>query len=132
MHLSAHEEVTRLLDQMRAVSNNPVIARCSDQLEILCRGYMEPDVGSEGMALGMTKSRAKMFDLLLARRGQTVSRGALMDASYHNTVDGPEEKIIDVQICNIRKTLKDTQYEIETVFGIGYRLLPAQPNAMAA
>lgn len=125
MHLSAHEEVTRLLDQMRAVSNNPVIARCSDQLEILCRGYMEPDVGSEGMGLGMTKSRAKMFDLLLARRGQTVSRSALMDASYHNTVDGPEEKIIDVQICNIRKALKRTGYEIETIFGIGYRMKPA-------
>lgn len=121
---TAHQEVERLLAQIRVVSNSPVIERASDQIIVLCRAYMETDQASTGTKYGLTKSRAAMLDLLIRRRGQTVSRGALMDAGYHNTEDGPETKIVDVHICIIRKALKGTEYDgaIEAVYGVGYRL----------
>lgn len=122
--LSAHQEVERLLTQIRAKANDPAVDRASDQLEVICRAYMEPDQASEGYALGLSTSRARMFDLMLARRGQVVTRSALLDACLHQADAEPEIKIIDVHMTTIRKKLKGTQYQdkIETLYGVGYRL----------
>lgn len=122
MH-SAYQEIERLLDQIRLLApRQAAIDRASDQICVLCRGYMEPDQNSEGHALGLSTSRARMFDLLLARRGQVVTRSALMDACLHGADSEPNIKIIDVHMTNIRKRLSGTRYHIETIFGLGYRM----------
>ena len=51
-----------------------------------------------------------------------VTRGYLMDYIYGlGSVDEPNDKIIDTFICLIRRQLKHTRFEIQTVKTLGYR-----------
>lgn len=52
--------------------------------------------------------------------------GALPD------VDQPEEKIVDVYICKIRRDLKPWGIKIEAVWGLGYYMSPAHKRALEA
>lgn len=133
--MNAYQEVEGLLAEISAASRNPEIVRKTEEISIRCRAYMEPDQLGLSKTLGLTTSRAKIFDLLLARRGQAVSRQALMDISVHRTDCEADIKIVDIQICKLRQALVGTEYEgmIELVYGIGYRLRPAAaPECIAA
>ncbi len=117
---SAYQEVRALLTQISVAAHTPAIVRASDQIDALCRAYMEPDQAIKGSEFGLSPSRAKMFALLLKRRGQVVSREALLNVCIHQD-EPPDIKIIDVQMSHLRKKLPE-QYRIETVWGVGYRL----------
>lgn len=124
--MGAQQEVEGLLERIRAVSNSPVIERCSDQIQVLCSSYMEPDINTEALAIGLHKNRAKIFDLLHTKLGQVVSRQALMNAMYP-TDNSPEtgENVLKVQIWHVRKAAKRSGYQIETIWGSGYRMTKA-------
>ncbi len=124
--LSVPEEVERLLDQIRAVTNNPAIVRASDKLQVLCAAHFGPDVSPIPPGLGhihFTASEARTIALLYARRGKTTRRDSLVNVMIHDPGDGPQDKIVDVRICKIRSKIKDTAYKIETARGVGYRML---------
>ena len=58
--------------------------------------------------------------------GRTVSKDHLLTAyTARRSIKQsfPDAKIIDIQICHLRKALAGTDYEIKTVWGVGYRLL---------
>jgi DNA-binding response OmpR family regulator len=116
--MNAYQEVERLSESVRA--GNYVAL---DEILVKCRAWMAADVASEGHALGLSSSRAKMFDLLLSRRGRVVTRDALFDACHQGGSD-TLTKVIDVQMVWIRKKLKGTKYEgkLKTFRGEGYCL----------
>lgn len=122
--VTAGGEVRKLLDQIRALTVNPVIQRCSDEIEVICSAYMEPDQITAGIKLGLTGNCARIFDLLHKREGQICSREALQNVC--KTLADSMESIdtVDVHICTLRKKLAGTKYEgnIEAVRGIGYML----------
>lgn len=124
--MNAYQEIENLSETIRRYSNHPAISNALDEILLKCRGYMEPDLNSEGKALGLRMSQAAIFDLLLARRGQIVSRNAMLDVSAHYAISEPEPGIADVHICRLRKKLIGTKYEnmIEVVYGAGYRMKP--------
>jgi two-component system alkaline phosphatase synthesis response regulator PhoP/two-component system response regulator ResD len=69
--------------------------------------------------------RAKEFDLLhtMARhRGQVLSREQLLDLVWGYDFYG-ETRTVDVHIANLRKKLSGGDVEIETVRGVGYKLV---------
>lgn len=69
--------------------------------------------------------RAKEFDLLhtLARhRGQVLSREQLLDLVWGYDFYG-ETRTVDVHIAHLRKKLSGGEMEIETVRGVGYKLV---------
>ena len=119
---TAYREVERLLEQIRAVSHNPVVERCSDQIQVLCASYMEPV--SDAHKYGLTKSLAAMFDLMVKRMGHTVSIGALLNVAVRNGNGEPEcpDNILRVQIWRLRKLLKPHGFVIENIPAAGYRL----------
>lgn len=121
---TSREEVRRLLDQIRVLSNNPVILRSSDEIEAICAAYMEPDQSRVGAALGLRASEGAIFELLHKRMGQTVSRFAMLSVMTHQPDSDPNEGIISVMICRLRKKLAGTMYEgkIKPVWGIGYKM----------
>lgn len=129
--MDAYQEVERLLSEIGEAARNPSITRKTEEVSILCRAYMEPNIACEGHSLGLTPSKARVFDLLLSRRGKSVSKQAILDVCVH-TSDEPMLKLADVHICGIRKHLKGTKYEgkIETVYGFGYRLAPTHQPAL--
>lgn len=73
----------------------------------------------------LTPAQSIIFNFLYQRRGHTVSRNALLDC-YHASLETgslPTNKIIDVYVWHIRQKIKGSRFRIETIHGIGYRLL---------
>ena len=125
---TAHAKVTQLLDQIRAVSNSQVIQRASDQIEVICSAYMEPDQAGISQSLGLQGNKAQIFDLLHKKMGAGVSRLALFNACHHVS-DDTNLEVVDVQVSNLRKALIGTKFEgkIKPVWRVGY-MLEAEPD----
>jgi DNA-binding response OmpR family regulator len=69
--------------------------------------------------------RAKEFDLLatlVQHKGIVLSREQLLDLVWGFDFAG-QTRTVDVHIAHLRDKLKDSQVEIETVWGVGYKLL---------
>jgi two-component system alkaline phosphatase synthesis response regulator PhoP len=80
----------------------------------------EATVGEQKVAL-----RAKEFDLLLTlaqHKNIVLSREQLLDLVWGFDFVG-QTRTVDVHIAHLRDKLKDSQVEIETVWGIGYKLV---------
>jgi DNA-binding response OmpR family regulator len=87
----------------------------------------EASVGNRRLDL-----RAREFDLLaaLARDpGVVLSRDALLEDVWGTDFPG-ETRTVDVHVAEVRKKLGDDGPQVETVRGIGYRLVPP-PRATA-
>jgi DNA-binding response OmpR family regulator len=78
---------------------------------------------------GLTLQMAAMLRRLLAGPG-AVRTSALLEASRVETArtDDPTPNIVSVRICNLRAR----GFEIETVYGVGYRLSSASRAAILA
>ncbi|RLC72882.1 MAG: DNA-binding response regulator, partial [Chloroflexi bacterium] len=69
--------------------------------------------------------RPKEFDLLLAlaeHRRLVLSREQLLNLVWGYDFYG-ETRTVDVHIANLRKRLAGSSVEIETVLGVGYKLV---------
>jgi DNA-binding response OmpR family regulator len=78
--------------------------------------------------------RAREFDLLsaLARDpGVVLSREALLEDVWGTDFPG-ETRTVDVHVAEVRKKLGDDGPQVETVRGIGYRLVPPPRGTQAA
>lgn len=126
--MNAHEEVERLLSQIRSRIQDPVVERASDQISVLCRGYMEPAKDLGWFRHGLTPAEGRLADLLLSRKGKCCSRSALMDVVYLGCDDEPDAKMIDVLVLRIRRKLAGTRHRIETIWGEGYMMKDCAPG----
>ena len=89
----------------------------------------EASVGDRNLEL-----RAREFDLLaaLARDpGVVLSRDALLEDVWGTDFPG-ETRTVDVHVAEVRKKLGDDGPQVETVRGIGYRLVPPPRGAASA
>ena len=80
----------------------------------------EVTAGEQPVAL-----RAKEFDLLLTliqHKGIVLSREQLLDLVWGFDFAG-QTRTVDVHIAHLRDKLKGSQVEIETVWGVGYKLV---------
>jgi two-component system alkaline phosphatase synthesis response regulator PhoP len=71
------------------------------------------------------KLRTREFDLLHAlaqHRGQVLSRQQLLDLVWGYDFYG-ETRTVDVHVAHLRKRLSESDVEIETVRGVGYKLV---------
>jgi hypothetical protein len=74
----------------------------------------------------LSKVEARLLHHLDIRGGRVCTREAIMTALYHSEPgDWPDIKIVDMFVCKLRKKLVQTPFTIETVWGVGYRLLGA-------
>ncbi|MGI2031961.1 winged helix-turn-helix domain-containing protein [Rhizobium panacihumi] len=73
--------------------------------------------------LGLTKTEAEVLRILVAKRGQVVTKDSLLTLLYMSRPDeAPEEKIIDVYVCKLRAKLPET-CQIKTRHGSGYQFI---------
>jgi DNA-binding response OmpR family regulator len=78
--------------------------------------------------------RAREFDLLVALArdpGVVMSRDALLQDVWGTDFPG-ETRTVDVHVAEVRKKLGDDGPDVETVRGIGYRLVPPPRGAAVA
>ena len=77
-----------------------------------------------GARLHLTGKEYQMLELLVLRKGTTITKEALLSQLYGG-MDEPGMKIIDVFVCKLRKKLASAsngRNYIETVWGRGYVL----------
>ncbi len=77
-----------------------------------------------GAPVHLTGKEYQLLELLALRKGSTLTKEMFLNHLYGG-MDEPEQKIIDVFICKLRKKLSDAnngQHHIETVWGRGYVL----------
>ncbi len=77
-----------------------------------------------GTAIGLTTKEYELLEFLSLRKGITLTKCAILARLYGGR-DEPEQKIIDVFICKLRKKLaaaNNGEHYIKTVWGRGYEL----------
>ena len=124
-YTDAKRDALAILEKMReSARGNKRHEVLADQMEVLLRTALEPSVIDELEGAPMTKKMFQMLSRLRQARGKVVTKAQLHDAMYFERAeDAPEVKIVDVQICKMRKRLKDSRFQIETVWGHGYKLV---------
>lgn len=131
--LLPREDFLRVLETIRANTNNPKILDATYQLEVLsASGPITTELWEE---YGLTPTERKIFNQLATQRNKTFSRESLFNALYFDREEA-EIKIIDVLICKIRNKLvmHDAPFWVETIWSTGYRLVdtPAREGKVPA
>ncbi len=76
-----------------------------------------------GEPIELSKTEQKLLRLLVENRGQTVSRGVLVDRIWTDGADFVDENALSVTVKRLRVKLEDDpsspQY-LKTVYGLGY------------
>ena len=103
-------------------SNCPL---CGHELEKVTRVVFEEESNSillDGKAVKATPSVKQVLLILIEKSPRVVSRESLMDSIYglFSEEEEPADKIIDVFIAKVRTTIRDSNYEIETIWGKGW------------
>ncbi|TVQ29489.1 MAG: DNA-binding response regulator [Geminicoccaceae bacterium] len=86
-------------------------------------------VSIDDKPLHVTGKEYRILELLSLRKGMTLTKETFLDHLYGG-MDEPEQKIIDVFICKLRKKIAavaDLDHGIETVWGQGYVLKDPPP-----
>jgi DNA-binding response OmpR family regulator len=88
--------------------------------------YLEPDSYTATMGgnrLDLTRTEFELLSFLLRNPGRAFSRAYLLDAVWGESyVAG--DRSVDNAILRLRRKLGDLGEAIETVWGVGYRLVP--------
>lgn len=84
-------------------------------------------VVGNGHAAALSAREAALFQTLNLTPGRVSDRTSLMGAIYGlEAGDDPDQKIIDVMVCKVRKKLQPLGVKIETIHGRGWRLVPQE------
>jgi two-component system cell cycle response regulator CtrA len=103
------------LDRLR--EENELLRLRVDELEQI---MLRPELP---LCLKITRRQSQVLGLLLAR--PVVSTADAMTALYElGTGDPPNDTIVSVLVCHLRRRLKPFGINIETLWGRGYRLPP--------
>ena len=77
----------------------------------------------DGQSMELSKTEQKLLRILVENRGQTLSRGVLVDRIWTDGAEYVDENALSVTVKRLRSKLEDTpsspQY-LKTVYGIGY------------
>ncbi len=82
---------------------------------------------TDGIPLKLTSKEYAILELLMLKKGHTLSKEAFLTHLYDERSEEPAQKIVDVFICKLRKKLQialGTNHPyIETIWGRGYMLV---------
>lgn len=112
-----------LVARIHARLRRPVLSR-GEELEV---GAIHLDLRAricrvQGEPIELTKLEFDFLTELAKRPGEALSREVLVQRVLGSDSDG-KERTLDVHASRIRKKLKEAASQIQTVWGIGYRML---------
>lgn len=88
----------------------------------LCFSASKHSVSVSGESVTLTLKEFELLHTLIINRGQVMTRDNLLDAVWGYSFEG-ESRTLDVHIRTLRKKLGDAGDIIETVRGVGYRIV---------
>ncbi len=79
------------------------------------------EVRADDQPISVTRKEFAILELMALRKGRVITKQNFLDHLYSG-LDGPETRVIDVFICNLRKKLAQLGFGtlIDTVRGHGY------------
>ena len=118
-----------LVARVRARLRRPVLATGAEAIEIndLRIAIDARLVTVAGVTVELTKVEFDLLAALARRTGAAVSRAWLVEHVLDPERDG-DERTLDVHVSRLRKKLGTAGPLITTVWGVGYRLNPANPG----
>ncbi len=121
-------ELAELLARVRALLRRPATA-----LEpVLRAGDLELDPGSRelrrhGELVALTARELAILELLLRRRPSVVDRRVLASNVWDDESDAVGSNTIDVHMARLRAKLGESGRLVQTVRGVGYRIVTPAP-----
>lgn len=136
----ADDYMTKPFDKRELIARiQAVVRRSKGHSESIIRvGKLEVNLDSRtasvsGAPLQLTGKEYGILELLSLRKGSTLTKEMFLNHLYGG-MDEPEQKIIDVFVCKLRKKIQDAaggDNYIETVWGRGYVLREPSGEAQA-
>lgn len=83
---------------------------------------------ADGRVIKLRPQMAEILSVLCDRALKVVRRESMVALIYGGNEPDSAGTVIQVQIFHLRKKLADTAYEIDTIWGEGYRLIQ-KPNS---
>ena len=130
LELGADDYITKpfSLAVLRARVNTQLRRGGTAQPERLELGGFVFDFGrmsftKEGVPVELSKREQQLLRLLVENRGQTLTRGALVDRIWTDGAEYVDENALSVTVKRLRDKLEDTPSRpryIKTVYGLGY------------
>jgi len=130
LRLGADDYLTKPFHYEELCARMHAVVRRAGARENSCLtlGKLTLDLGSKtvfanGAKVALTVKEYEMFEMLMLRKGNALSKETLLERLYGG-IDEPEQKIIDVFICKLRKKLTAAtgEHYIKTVWGRGYEI----------
>jgi two-component system response regulator MtrA len=117
-------ELAELVERVHARLRRPTLSRDAEGVGHLRIDRVRREVRVDGARIDMTRVEFDILAVLAEKRGGAVSRRALAVRVLDPARDG-DERTLDVHVSRIRKKLGAGTF-VETVWGVGYRLLPGR------
>jgi DNA-binding response OmpR family regulator len=132
---SVRELIARVRALLRRISHVEQIMEADRQQGTAAIRYhglcLEPDaylITVDGNPLELTRTEFELLHFLLRNPGRVFGRAYLLDAVWgEHYISG--DRSVDNAILRLRKKLGPVGKAIETVWGVGYRLTPAEQPA---
>lgn len=123
-YITAPFVLDELVERVRARLRRPTLARDAEAAGLLRVDRVRREVHVDGARIDMTRVEFDILAVLAEKRGGAVSRRSLAMRVLDPARDG-DERTLDVHVSRIRKKLGTGSF-VETVWGVGYRLLPGR------
>ena len=126
---SPRELVARIEALLRRAKSPSVITR-NLRVAGLFLDYQSRQVEVGNRPVELTRSEFDLLAVLMSAPGRVFSRGELLDKMQGGYVQG-YERTIDVHVKNLRAKIEENPHNpryIETIYGVGYRLISEPPG----
>lgn len=118
----------RNLMQRKSISSNPVSVEDEMTIDGMTIHFTKYDIHYKNEQIHLTPSEFKLLAALFRAQGKVLTRDQLIDQIQGEDVS-VTGRTIDTHVFALRKKLKDWADHIETIRGVGYRILISKENA---